>query len=294
MTKLTVLRGYSASGKSTWARAQTANIVSRDAIRGMLTGTSTKFAGDNAFEQTVTKIEEATVKTLLGAGQDVIIDDTNLVLKFARHWVDLAVQYGAEWEVKDFQPEPQVCQERNSLRGPDRVHMSVLDSQIKRFPYKNWLPVVPSVTTSAVTPYVPDASLPTAFGFDLDGTLAHSTGRNPYDPTRYHEDVLDPVVGHLARVLWDAGHQIIIFSGRSEEYRDVCERWLITHGVVYNKLVMRAIGDKRNDAIVKSELFDNEIAPHYNFIAQFDDRNRVVDALRAKGIKVLAVAEGNF
>jgi hypothetical protein len=89
-------------------------------------------------------------------------------------------------------------------------------------------------------------------------------------------------------------HKIIVFSGRSDKYRDVCEKWLRKHAIHFDLLVMRKAGDMRRDDIVKSELFDEFIAPNYNFLYHFDDRDRVVKALRSKGITVYQVAEGNF
>ena len=89
-------------------------------------------------------------------------------------------------------------------------------------------------------------------------------------------------------------YSIVIFSGRSDEHRATVEAWLREHGIPFDLLVMRKSGDNRNDAIVKSELFDEFIAPNYNFLAQFDDRQRVVDALRAKNITVYQVNYGDF
>jgi hypothetical protein len=57
---------------------------------------------------------------------------------------------------------------------------------------------------------------------------------------------------------------------------------------------MRKAGDLRNDAIVKSEIVDEHISGVYDVIMHFDDRNRVVDALRAKGMKVAQVEPGDF
>jgi hypothetical protein len=57
---------------------------------------------------------------------------------------------------------------------------------------------------------------------------------------------------------------------------------------------MRDPEDKRNDAIVKSEMVDKFIAGRGNIRLWFDDRNRVVDAIRAKGIKVAQVNPGEF
>ena len=70
--------------------------------------------------------------------------------------------------------------------------------------------------------------------------------------------------------------------------------WLEGWGIHLDHLFMRPRGDGRNDSIVKSELVDKHISGKYDVIAHFDDRQRVVDALRAKGMKVLQVAPGDF
>lgn len=296
-TEIVILRGYSSSGKSTYAaqNSQDAIIVSRDSIRAMLTGSSTKQVLDYKDETLVTEIQETTVKAAIRRGVSVIIDDTNLVLRYARRWANLAQDLGVTYHVIDFKVEADECMSRNAWRG-NGVNREVIESQAKRFPIKNWQPIVATHTAAAeFKQYIPDTSLPTAFSFDLDGTLAHMDGnRSPYDPTKYHMDSLDTKVAYLANVLWNDGHQIIVFSGRSEDGRKVTEKWLIDNGVVYNKLIMRKSGDARSDDIVKSELFDEYIAPRYNLLGMFDDRDRVIKALRAKGIKVYQVSEGAF
>ena len=32
---------------------------------------------------------------------------------------------------------------------------------------------------------------------DIDGTLAHMTGRSPYDYTQVHTDVVDPIISEI-------------------------------------------------------------------------------------------------
>ena len=49
-----------------------------------------------------------------------------------------------------------------------------------------------------------------------------------------------------------------------------------------------------NDAMVKSDLWDEHIDGKFNVLMHFDDRNRVVNGLRRKGIKVAQVAQGDF
>jgi predicted kinase len=300
MASIEILRGYSASGKSTYARQSGKFIVSRDLIRQQLTGRSEKTVLSPGDENTVTALQEAQVRDAVEAGLDVVIDDTNLVLKFARRWAELAEELGVEWSVTDFKPDEAQVVFWNVKREDD-VPLEVIKSQMKRFPYKQWQPVVPKADIKPVfKPYVPDTTKPRAVGFDLDGTLAHMNGRSPYDESRYHEDTYDD---NLRRLTWslsqfwkDHGnhYQIIVFSGRSEEYREVCEKWLRKNAIHFDLLVMRKEGDKRRDDIVKSELFDEFIAPNYNLLYHFDDRQRVVDALRSKGITVYQVASGLF
>lgn len=301
VASIEILRGYSASGKSTYARQSGKAIVSRDLIRQMMTGNTEKTVLSNEQEQTVTRIQESVVRNFIGAGADVVIDDTNLVLKFARRWAELAEELGVEWSVRDFKPEPvERVYEWNDGRDNPVPHEVILN-QIKRFPYKQWQPVVPQADIKPVfTQYVPDTTKPKAVGFDLDGTLAHMTGRSPHDTSRYHEDEVDD---NLRRLTWalshfwinaEPKHKIIVFSGRSEEHRAACEAWLRKNAVYFDLLVMRKEGDTRRDDIVKSELFDEFIAPNYNLLYHFDDRQRVVDGLRSKGITVYQVAEGAF
>jgi hypothetical protein len=57
---------------------------------------------------------------------------------------------------------------------------------------------------------------------------------------------------------------------------------------------MRPEGDTRNDGIVKNELFERHLAGRFIIDFVLDDRDRVVAMWRAKGLKVLQVAEGNF
>jgi predicted kinase len=296
MASIEILRGYSASGKSTYALSSGKFIVSRDFIRIQMTGKVGKTVLSQEQEAQVSAIQEAQVEAAILAGLDVVIDDTNLVLKFARRWADLAVELGVPWSVRDFKPDFETVKERNQMRS-DCVPEDVLRSQAKRFPYKQWQEVKPSPGKEPVvfTQYVPDTSLPKAVGFDLDGTLAHMTsGRSPYDESRYHEDTYDDNLRRLTWLLPINRTKIVIFSGRSEKYRDVCEAWLRKSAINFDLLVMRKIGDMRRDDIVKSELFDEFIAPNYNFLYTFDDRQRVVDGLRSKGITVYQVAPGNF
>jgi hypothetical protein len=75
---------------------------------------------------------------------------------------------------------------------------------------------------------------------------------------------------------------IIIVTGRWEESREVTEDWLLNSNIEYDKMYMRPVWDKRCDVDIKSEIYESFIAPEYNVIGVFEDRQRVVDLWRNK------------
>lgn len=292
MTYITAMRGYSGSGKSTAARALSENlgdsIVSRDNIRAMLTGRTDKFVGDSDFEKTVTKVQLEAVRSLVLNGEDVVIDDTNLNGSFLRKWRDQAACWGAGFLVIDVKTSVEECIEFDKMRD-NGVGERVIRKQAKRYPMNKW-PEVRAL--DPFKPYVPGTIK--AITVDIDGTLAHMNGRSPYDATRYHEDTVDRALLTITDVLDYTGYVVILLSGRSEDHRAATEAWLEDKGVRYDQLFMRKSGDQRHDGIVKSELVDKHISGVYDVIAHFDDRDRVVDAMRTKGLKVLQVGRGDF
>ena len=145
MSTLRIMRGYPASGKTTLARLWVNEDpdgrarVNRDDLRasmydkaGVLTFTQ---------EQTISKVQRAQVRVLLRAGVDVVVDDTNLRLKFAQAWVDLAAQCGAQVEVVDVRTDVDECVRRDmsrGLRGGREVGASVIRGIAAKFPVAAW------------------------------------------------------------------------------------------------------------------------------------------------------------
>jgi hypothetical protein len=139
-------------------------------------------------------------------------------------------------------------------------------------------------------------TLPNAIICDIDGTLAHMTNRGPYDTSKYMYDTKDDFVHSLFATLCDEYRATrIIVSGRSEDFRAVTEQWLEHHGITYKHLYMRPSGDRQNDRIIKRELYEKYIQPHYTVVCCIDDRNRVVDMWRNElNLRCLQVADGDF
>ena len=128
---------------------------------------------------------------------------------------------------------------------------------------------------------------------DIDGTLAHGTGRDPYDYTRVNEDQPDPYIRELTNILHEEFF-IIIVSGREDYCLEDTKRWLEGHEILCDAIFMRATKDFRRDTEVKQEIYEHKIRPHYTVFLVLDDRNSVVNMWRDIGLKCLQVQAGDF
>lgn len=156
---------------------------------------------------------------------------------------------------------------------------------------------------------------PPIYIFDLDGTIALIDHRRPIlsDATlssdqrwrKFFAACVDdapnlPVIATM-RLLENAGAEIWIFSGRSDEVaKETCE-WLQRHRVPGPRSVMdrRFFMRPRSDLIEDSELKSiwYETMPESakeRLVAVFDDRDVVVAMWRNLGITCFQVAPGAF
>lgn len=140
--------------------------------------------------------------------------------------------------------------------------------------------------------------------FDIDGTLADMEHRRHWvinKPKNWkaffavqHEDPPHEEIVWLAQKLAGPDSVVIACTGRSSEFRKVTETWLKEQNVNLAEIFMRKIGDHRPDYIVKVELLNEIRAKYGEPYLWVDDRKSVVDAIRAEGVRVLQVCEGNF
>lgn len=301
MSKLHIYRGVPASGKSTFAMEwvkespSTRIRINRDDIR---------FSNFGAYwgvdEGLVTSIQDAIMSRAMKKGLDIVSDQTNLVAKNVRQQMELAEKWGYGVEFHDFPISLNEALERDAAREK-QVGEKVIKSFFRRFIGKDGVSLPPPPAELKAVKFKKHKhkkGLPHAILVDVDGTLAHHEDvRGPHDTTKYHLDKPDPII---ARIVEAAGyHGVFIMSGRDETYRDVLVDWLADNlgwyeGQEYDGIFMRPAGDRRNDAIVKNELFETHLAGKFNIDFVLDDRDRVVQMWRAKGIKCLQVQEGEF
>lgn len=275
-------KGLPASGKSTWCKEWMAKggnwkRINKDLLREMLD--CGKWSRAN--EKFILDTRDALIWEAFKAGFNVMVDDTNLAEKHKINLKKIADEFGAEFEVKDFTDvSPEVCIERDLKRS------NSVGSKVIMQMYNQFLAPKPVV-------YSPDQTLPQAFCFDIDGTLALMGDRSPYNWSKVGLDSLNYPVFSVQRRLFEA-YTIILISGRDSVCRKETEKWLEDNNVDYHFLYMRPEGNTEKDSIVKKRIFDENIKDVYNVVGIFDDRQQVVDAWRSMGLTVFQVAPGDF
>jgi predicted kinase len=282
-TKVIVLRGLPASGKSTWAKDFVDRNpgwmrINKDDMRAMLH--NSKWSKDN--ERQVLLLRDASIEMALTSGYSVVVDDTNFASSHITAIQTIADFAEADFEVKDFDVPLAECLERNSQRMP-RVPDYVIHDMYNKYV----LPNKPKVFNNV--------ELPPAIVCDLDGTLAIHTARGPFELGKVYTDNVNAPILACVKEMQRAGYKIIFASGREDSCREDTVRWIrdkcnITSFVLY----MRKTGDNRKDSLVKEEIYKNDILPEYYVSFVLDDRQQVVDALRELGLTVFQVAPGKF
>lgn len=299
--KIIVTRGLPGSGKSTWAREMCALFKAtiqseRDELRYLLTGKY--YTGDQELEERVTRLQEGLIRRFLQEGLTVIISDTHLPDRSVKKWLKIGHELGVPVEVKDFRDVPLEEVLRNNLtrdayKGkfvPEHVIKDKYDRFIKGRDLTKEVTYTPS-TKRVIEPYVAPSFGKPAMLFDIDGTLAIMGDRSPYDGAKVHLDTLNKDVHAALNNAELAGYFIIIVSGRDEEYRELTEKWLADNGVYYDLLFMRPTepGPKREDSIIKYELFNKYIRHRFDVQGVYDDRHRVLRMWRELGLTTFHV-----
>lgn len=139
--------------------------------------------------------------------------------------------------------------------------------------------------------------------FDLDGTLCDCEHRQHYvrgDTKDWgaffagiSRDTPRTAVANLVRMYDELGYTILFVSGRGSEYRKETEAWLEEHLLDHQfALFMRGFQDRRDDTIVKQELYEKYIKPYFNVEAVYDDRPKVVRMWHEIGLTVFDCGNG--
>jgi len=139
---------------------------------------------------------------------------------------------------------------------------------------------------------------------DIDGTISSCEHRLHYVTTKpknwkafyagmEHDLPIQPVIDAIYS-MYIIGYDVVFCTGRPEEYRKITKEWIVknTIFVADDNLYMRPSKDNRADNIVKEELLDKIIADGYNPVIAFEDRGRVIEMYRRRGLYVFNTNQG--
>jgi FMN phosphatase YigB (HAD superfamily) len=139
--------------------------------------------------------------------------------------------------------------------------------------------------------------------FDLDGTLSDGAHRQHLIATEpklwdaFHraaafDTPIRPMV-LLTRMFHATNQRVEIWTGRSDIAKLETQEWLMMHGVPYDRLLMRPEGDHRPDTELKGEWLASLNPREWPHLV-FEDRTRMVEMWRSRGIQCAQVAPGDF
>jgi hypothetical protein len=126
---------------------------------------------------------------------------------------------------------------------------------------------------------------PTAYIFDVDGTLAnvdpylHLVRGSNRDYDAFHEASIDAlpnieVVEMLNNAVSDK-HAILVVTSRKEKYRGLTSMWLAKNNIRSHGLFMRADDDNRTDYETKRDML-NKITKLWDVTHAVDDNPNVI------------------
>lgn len=283
MSKLIMLSGLPASGKSTKAKEIVAQgnwiRVNRDLLRTMLH--FDKWSGKN--EGITGGTETLIAGHLLSEGYNIVVDDCNLNPKNKVMWQELAKEAGSSFEHIHIDTDWQTC----VLRDNDREKF-VGNNVIKNMALQYGL--LPTVTKGWIL-------------CDLDGTLAdvehrrHHVQKEPKDWKSFFDEMgKDPVrmeVSSMVIDYYNKGHGIIYVSARPEKYRQQTLNWLSYNGLGFGfTLIMRRDDDTRPDTEVKQNILDTYFPDKSQIFKVIDDRPSVIRMWKENGLDVIDVGKG--
>lgn len=296
MRTIILTKGLPGSGKTTWAVEEVRKNpgkyirVNRDLMRKMLLCGE----GNRVMEDMITLFRDRMVECSLAKGFDIILDDTNLGDRHFNSMVKAATRVGDVQVIEKYFDVPLMDALANNKKRENPVPEHIIQRMFEKF-IKNKRMEAKSYYAPKNEIRVQDTTKPSAYIFDVDGTLALNLGhRGYYDMGKVIDDDPHLDIIEIAIALKEAGHKIIVVSGRDDIALEDTKYWLTGYGILYDDLFMRKTGDTRKDWIIKKEIFNHLIKDHYNVRGVIDDRPQVTRMWRELGITTLQINDIEF
>lgn len=297
MPNIIILVGPAGSGKTTLAN----NLIDNDGDHGSATIYVNQ---DSQGKNHLVVFKEA-----IENKKDIIVDRMDFNKDQRRRYLEPAKAAGYTSKIIVLHENRATCLERmkNRLNHPTIKTEESANSALNTFFSKYERPTEDEADEVHFR-YPELINPPTTVVIDIDNTLSSSNhrqhhlsrenGRKPHWHGFFSEMHLDPVNEWCKHICNNLRHNTIITlcSGRPDSYREVTKKWLEDNKVMYDHLFMRMRQDSRDDTIVKQNLIDFEVLTRYKFLFAIDDRKRIIDKYRERGITVLDCAgeAGNF
>lgn len=310
--QLKILVGVSGSGKSSWAtefikKNKNWVRVNRDDIRRNILGKLTPdyYSSDkfNSTEKHINTIQDEQIRYWLHQGQNVIVDNTHLQMKYINHYKK---EFGhlAEVNLSIFNADPEECKKRVLQREGADISVNYIDKQHQAF--INTIELLKKEESKAMNETLyyydkPNRLRPKCIIVDIDGTVADcSRVRDVHNGNDLHlDEVIKPVKTLLKRFKGNWLQRIfdpvtiIYLSGREDKWKDKTVKWLKDNKLPFDDhIYMRKTGDFRKDSIVKEELYVNHVHHLYNTQFVIDDRISVCHTWNRIGLFVICVNQG--
>jgi uncharacterized HAD superfamily protein len=137
--------------------------------------------------------------------------------------------------------------------------------------------------------------------FDMDGTLCdtssvvHLIEGDDKNYAAFHAASADcpprAEVVEAARAEHASGRAILVVTSREFIWRDLTLDWLVKHGVPYDAVYLRIVGDYRKDVAIKKDILDQIRADGFEPLAAWDDKPAVIELWRENDIAVHDVGQ---
>ena len=323
--RLIMCHGLPGSGKSTWAaRYVEANpgavIVNKDGLRTEVAGEDYHQAGHNPrVEKQVAQLQRERLEAAF-TDPNVLVavsDDTNLDAKDVKRMWDLAEAHGVQVEHKYLDVPVSVCKERNRARataGGRLAPESIEPGHIKHFirdERNGQVMAVSHIHQGSVDLEAFNQAAALAYPIrgrsvvilDADGTLFNNKddsrrflNRSRPDFPGFYRSIVDASVNQkvlrLVQEMRDRdGLNIILVTGRSNDYARVLIDAVSRSGAPVSRVIMKRAGDARPSSVHKEEALRSLRGEGLVVVHAVDDRGKDIAMFERNGVMVSRVAE---
>jgi len=301
MPKFILVGGISGSGKTVfskkWVEQDPENRIrlNYDDIRTMLG----KYWVPSR-ENLVKKIFVEGLNESMNLGKDIIIDNmSNLNPKHQLEYKNIVEEwnyshnntYTIEKVILDTPVD--VCIERDSKRE-NPIGAQVIKQQWNK--YRTYI-IQQSIKKMLDNTKFQDSELPHAIIVDMDATLCFNTNGRPFFGNGASEGMKDDIPNEPILKLVDilkSYYHIIILTGRDESCREATTKWLESHSIIPEMILMRKEGDMSPGQNMKYKAYKEYIEGKYFVDFVLEDSTKVVNMWREIGLTCLQPNEGKF